>query len=132
MLPHWFQTLPRVSCSIGFRGTVAAAGIPFASTQSAPPWLPCSAIPNSAKTAPERALDLVDLFSRLTEEERKILTEKAKHRHYDAAEILVEPGQVLNVSIHHRRRRLCRLHRSFLRGRSRSSASERAIISALP
>ena len=74
---------------------LAAAGIAFASSQSAPPWLPSAAIPNSPKTAPERALDLVDLFSRLTEEERKMLTEKAKHRHYDAAEILVEPGQVL-------------------------------------
>jgi CRP-like cAMP-binding protein len=47
------------------------------------------------KTAPERALDLVDLFSGLTEEERKLLAGKTKHRHHDAGETLAEPGQVV-------------------------------------
>jgi small-conductance mechanosensitive channel len=73
---------------------LAAAGIALASSQSAPAWVPPAAIPNP-KTAPERALDLVDLFSGLTAEERKMLAGKAKHRLYDAGEILVEPGQVL-------------------------------------
>jgi CRP-like cAMP-binding protein len=73
---------------------LAAAGIAFASNQSPAAWAPPAAIPNP-KTAPERALDLVDLFSGLTAEERKMLAGKAKHRHYDAGETLVEPGQVL-------------------------------------
>jgi hypothetical protein len=37
----------------------------------------------------------VDLFSGLTEGERKMLAGKAKHRQCDAGEALVEPGQVL-------------------------------------
>ena len=44
---------------------------------------------------PERALDLVDLFSGLTQQERKTLAGKTTHRHYDAGEALVEPGKVL-------------------------------------
>jgi small-conductance mechanosensitive channel len=74
---------------------LAAAGIALASSQSPPAWAPAAAIPNSPKSAPERALDLVDLFSALTEEERKVLAEKARHRHYDAGAILAEPGQVV-------------------------------------
>ena len=74
---------------------LAASGITLASSQSTPAWLPAAAIPNSPKSAPERALALVDLFSGLTEEERKVLAAKAKHRHYDAGEILAEPGQVV-------------------------------------
>jgi small-conductance mechanosensitive channel len=74
---------------------LVAAGIALASNQSPAAWLPSAAIPNSAKSAPERALDLVDLFSGLTEEERKMLAGKAGHRHYDAGETLVEAGQVL-------------------------------------
>jgi small-conductance mechanosensitive channel len=74
---------------------LAAAGVALASSQGAPAWLPAAAIPNSPKTAPERALDLVDLFSGLTEEERKLLAGKTKHRHYDAGETLAEPGQVV-------------------------------------
>jgi CRP-like cAMP-binding protein len=73
---------------------LTAAGVALASSQSSPAWLPTAAIPGP-KTAPERALDLVDLFSCLTEEERKMLAGKAKHCHYDAGETLVEPGQVL-------------------------------------
>jgi CRP-like cAMP-binding protein len=74
---------------------LAAAGVALASSQSLPAWLPAAAIPNSPKAAPERALDLVDLFSALNEEERKMLSGRAKHHHYDSGEILVEPGQVL-------------------------------------
>ena len=55
---------------------LAAANIALASSQSTPAWLPAAAI---RKTPPERALDLVDLFSGLTEEERKLLAGKAKH-----------------------------------------------------
>ncbi len=44
---------------------------------------------------PERALDLVDLFSGLTQQERKTLAGKTTHRHYDAGEAWVEPGKVL-------------------------------------
>src|SRR5215472_7973638 len=47
---------------------LAVAGIDLARAPNHPPWLPAAAIPNSPKTAPERALDLVDLFSGLTEE----------------------------------------------------------------
>lgn len=74
---------------------LAASGITLASSQSTPAWLPAAPIPNSPKSAPERALDLVDLFSGLTDEERKVLAAKAKHCHYDAGEILAEPGQVV-------------------------------------
>jgi small-conductance mechanosensitive channel len=73
---------------------LAAAGLALASGQSPAAWLPPAAIP-TRKAAPERAFDLVDLFSDLTAEERKMLAGKAKHRHYDAGETLVEPGQVL-------------------------------------
>jgi len=73
---------------------LAAAGVALASSQTPTAWPP-TAIPSSPKTTPERALDLVDLFSCLTEEERIMLAGKAKHRHYDVGEILFEPGQVL-------------------------------------
>jgi CRP-like cAMP-binding protein len=74
---------------------LAAAGIALASNQSPPAWLPPAAIPDNPKTAPERALDLVDLFSGLTQQERKMLAVKTTLRHYDAGEALVEPGKVL-------------------------------------
>jgi small-conductance mechanosensitive channel/CRP-like cAMP-binding protein len=73
---------------------LAAAGVAFASNQGPAAWAPPAALANP-KTAPERALELVDLFSSLTAEERKTLAGKAKDRHYDAGETLVEPGQVV-------------------------------------
>ena len=69
---------------------LAAAGIALGSSQSPP-----VSIPDNPKTAPERALDLVELFSGLTQQERKTLSEKTRLRHYDAGEALVEPGKVL-------------------------------------
>ena len=69
---------------------LAAAGIGFASNQGPPP-----AIPGDPKTTAERAIHLVDLFSGLTAAERKTLAAKAKQRHYDAGETLMEPGSVL-------------------------------------
>ena len=74
---------------------LAAAGIDLASTQSQPSW-PSPALPANAKTAAERAVDLVAIFAGLTEDERKTLADKTKHRHYDAGEALVEPGNVLH------------------------------------
>jgi len=74
---------------------LAAAGIALASNQGTPAWLPPAAIPDNPKTAPERALDLVDLFFGLTQQERKMLAGKTTYRHYDAGEALVEPGTVL-------------------------------------
>jgi small-conductance mechanosensitive channel len=75
---------------------LAAAGIGLASTQSQPFWLPQADNPKNAKTAAERATDLVTIFADLTEEERKALAAKAKHKHYDEGEVLVEPGNVLH------------------------------------
>src|SRR5580700_1173927 len=49
---------------------LAAAGINWASTQSQPSWLPETATPKNAKTAAERAIDLVAIFVDLTEDER--------------------------------------------------------------
>jgi len=76
---------------------LGAAGIALASSPSAPGWSHPAAIlnNNNPKTASERALDLVELFSALTDGERKMLAEKAKHHQCDAGEILVRPGQVL-------------------------------------
>jgi hypothetical protein len=73
---------------------LAAAGVALASNQSTPA-LPPPAASNNAKTAPERALDLVDLFSALTEEERRTLAAKVKRHNYEAGDALVEPGKVL-------------------------------------
>jgi small-conductance mechanosensitive channel len=75
---------------------LAAAGIGLASTQSQPPWAPQAALSQSAKTAAERAIDLVAIFAGLTDGERKTLAAKTKHRHFDAGEALVEPGTVLH------------------------------------
>jgi CRP-like cAMP-binding protein len=74
---------------------LAAAGVALGSTQSRPAGPPPAAIPDNPRTAPERALDLVDLFSGLTEQERKTLAEKTKLRQYGAGEVLVEPGKAL-------------------------------------
>jgi small-conductance mechanosensitive channel len=74
---------------------LAAAGINWASSQSQPSWLAEAAIPKNAKTAAERAIDLVAIFADLTEEERRTLAAKTKPKHYDEREVLVEPGTVL-------------------------------------
>ena len=74
---------------------LAAAGVGLASSQNPPYWLPQAAIPKNPKTAAERAIDLVAIFAELTEEERKTLAAKAKHKHYDEGEALVEPGDML-------------------------------------
>ena len=42
---------------------LAAAGIALGSTRSAPAWPPPASSPDDPRTGPERALDLVDLFS---------------------------------------------------------------------
>ncbi len=73
---------------------LAAAGIALGSTQSQPAPSP-AAIPDNPRTAPERALDLVDLFSALTGQERKALADKTALRQYEAGEVLVEPGKAL-------------------------------------
>jgi small-conductance mechanosensitive channel/CRP-like cAMP-binding protein len=77
-------------------GHLAAAGIGLASTQSQPYWAPQGAPPETAKSAAERAIDLVTIFAGLTAEERKKLAAKAKSLHQDEAAVLVEPGAVLH------------------------------------
>ena len=52
--------------------------------------------PETAKSAAERATDLVTIFAGLTAEERKKLAAKAKSSHQDEAAVLVEPGAVLH------------------------------------
>ena len=69
---------------------LAAAGIALASNQSPP-----ATAAGDPKTPAERAFDLVDLFSGLTSGERKTLTAKTKHKHYDTGDVLVEVGAVL-------------------------------------
>ncbi|MFZ3235540.1 MAG: mechanosensitive ion channel family protein [Stellaceae bacterium] len=75
---------------------LAAAGIALASTQSQPGWLSPADTPADVKTAAERGVDLVDIFAGLTEGERKTLAAKSRHKHYEAGENLVEPGNVLH------------------------------------
>ena len=75
---------------------LAAAGVNLASTQSQPYWPSPTALPGNVRTAAERAVDLVAIFAGLTGDERKTLAGKTKHRHYDAGEALVEPGNVLH------------------------------------
>jgi small-conductance mechanosensitive channel len=75
---------------------LAAAGIGLASTQSQPDWLAQPAKPETPKTAAERATDLVAIFADLTKEERKALAAKARHKHYEEGDVLVEPGNVLH------------------------------------
>lgn len=74
---------------------LAAAGVDLASAQSLPEWPPRDAVP-ARRTAAQRAVDLVAIFSGLTAEERKALAAKAKHKHYNEGEALVEPGEVLH------------------------------------
>lgn len=65
---------------------LAAAGIALASAQAI----------DNAKTAAERAMDMVEIFDSLTAEERKTLAAKAKLRHYEAGETLIDPGDRFN------------------------------------
>ncbi|HUC11223.1 MAG TPA: mechanosensitive ion channel family protein [Stellaceae bacterium] len=75
---------------------LSAAGIDLASTQNLLGWQPSPASDGAAKTAAERALDLVMIFASLADEERKKLAAATKERHYDAEEKLVRPGDILN------------------------------------
>jgi small-conductance mechanosensitive channel/CRP-like cAMP-binding protein len=75
---------------------LAAAGIGLASTQSQPYSPAQTAVPAIAKTAAERAVEVVAIFAGLTEEERKTLAAKTKPRRYDSGEALVEPGNLLH------------------------------------
>ena len=75
---------------------LAAAGIDLASNQSQPNWLPPGGVVEAAKTAAERAVDLVSIFGGLTEAERKSLAAKSVRKHYDQGEVLLEPGNVLH------------------------------------
>jgi small-conductance mechanosensitive channel/CRP-like cAMP-binding protein len=74
---------------------LSSAGIALAATQDQPFWPLQAAEPKQAKSAAERAFDLVAIFEDLTEEERKTLAAKAEHKHYDGGEALVEPGSLL-------------------------------------
>jgi len=75
---------------------LAAAGIDLASSQSQPSWSPQDAAPEKVKTAAERAIDLVAIFTGLTAEERKTLAAKTGYKHYDEGAALLEPGAVLH------------------------------------
>ncbi len=62
------------------RRHLAAAGIELASTQTQPYWpVPAEALPKP-KGAAERALDLVEIFTSLTEDERRSLAGRLKQR----------------------------------------------------
>jgi small-conductance mechanosensitive channel len=73
---------------------LAAAGLALASSQPAGPA--SAALPETVKTAAERATDLVAIFAGLTAEERKKLAAKAKRKDHDEGAILVEPGDTLH------------------------------------
>jgi small-conductance mechanosensitive channel/CRP-like cAMP-binding protein len=76
---------------------LAASGIALAANQSQPPWmLPPTVAPEPAKSAAERAFDLVMILVGLTAEERRALTAKAKTAHRDEGAVLVDQGQVLH------------------------------------
>jgi small-conductance mechanosensitive channel len=74
---------------------LAVSGIELASTQNQPYWVSPADAGAKARTAPERALGLVEIFASLTEEERWSLAEKLKPKTYDRGEALLEPGTVL-------------------------------------
>ena len=78
---------------------LAAAGIALASTETQPVWLLQSALAEQPKNAVERVLDLVAIFSDLTEAERETLAAKVQTHHYEEGEILVKPGALLE-SLH--------------------------------
>src|SRR3954447_10837511 len=74
---------------------LAAAGIDWASTQSGAYWLPEAVISKGGRTVAERTINLVPIFSGLTEDEQKRLAAQTRAKHYDESEALVEPGTVL-------------------------------------
>jgi small-conductance mechanosensitive channel len=74
---------------------LAVAGIGWAATASLTSSLPATAAHEEPKTAAERAIDLVAIFSGLTEGERSALAAKTRDAHYDEGEALVEPKTVL-------------------------------------
>ena len=73
---------------------LAAAGISLASTQSQPYWQSLPPTPGEAKTAADRAIDLVEIFVGLTDQERKSLAVKTKSAHHEVGEVLVAVGDV--------------------------------------
>jgi small-conductance mechanosensitive channel len=75
---------------------LAAAGAALASNQSQSSSMPPLASPEKARTAAERAIDLVEIFAGLTEDERRMLAAKTKPMHADEGAVLVGPGQVLH------------------------------------
>jgi small-conductance mechanosensitive channel/CRP-like cAMP-binding protein len=75
---------------------LAASGVELASTQNQSYSVPQRDGAVKTRTAPERALDLVEIFTTLTEDERRSLAEKLKQKTYDLGEALVEPGVVLH------------------------------------
>jgi small-conductance mechanosensitive channel/CRP-like cAMP-binding protein len=75
---------------------LAATGISLTSSQNQPYAPPQAAAPESAKTAAERAIDLVAIFDSLNAEERKALAAKTKQRPYDFGDILVKPGEAFH------------------------------------
>jgi small-conductance mechanosensitive channel/CRP-like cAMP-binding protein len=75
---------------------LAAAGIDWASIQSGPYWLPDAVISKGGRAVAERAINLVLIFTSLTEDERKQLAAQTLAKHYDEGETLVEPGNVLH------------------------------------
>ncbi len=75
---------------------LAAAGIELASTQNQPYGAAPADVAEKARTAPERALDLVEIFASLTAEERRTLAAKLKQKSYDKGDVLLEPGTVLH------------------------------------
>jgi small-conductance mechanosensitive channel len=74
---------------------LSAAGIALASSGGQTLWTLQPADSNQTKTAAERALDLVAIFADMTVEERKTLAAKARYKHYDEGDALVETGTVL-------------------------------------
>ena len=72
---------------------LAASGIGLASPLNQS-YQPKDGRDQAAKTAPERLMDLVAIFSTLTAAERKAIAGKLTEKSYDRGELLLEPGQV--------------------------------------
>jgi small-conductance mechanosensitive channel/CRP-like cAMP-binding protein len=75
---------------------LAAAGVDLASPQYQADELVEPKQLQKGTTGRERLLDLVTIFATLTAEERAAIATKLKQRSYDEAEVLFEPGVVLN------------------------------------
>ncbi|HEY1300067.1 MAG TPA: mechanosensitive ion channel family protein [Stellaceae bacterium] len=77
---------------------LAVAGAALAASPSPPLWPAAAAVAQTAaKTAAERAIDLVSIFAALTEAERKTIAAKTVRKQHDAGEVLLEPGNVLHT-----------------------------------